>query len=167
MTQNQAAFLVVALAAALGATGVVAFGDKPVRSALSLVLNFFVLGILYFMLGAQLLGITQVMVYAGAIMVLFLFVIMVLQLQSQRAKEQPEHRWPFAVAGGIAFAAVLAFFYLSYDLAPASNPVDESFGRPQAVGTYLFTQYALPFEVASVLLLVGIVGSVLLAKRRL
>jgi NADH-quinone oxidoreductase subunit J len=167
MTPNQTAFLVVGLAAALGATGVVAFGDKPVRSALSLVLNFFVLGILYFMLGAQLLGITQVMVYAGAIMVLFLFVIMVLQLQSQRSEKRTERRWPFAVTGGLGFAALLAAMYVSNDLAPVTNPVDAAFGRPQAVGTYLFTQFALPFEVASVLLLVGIVGSVLLAKRRL
>lgn len=165
MTANQIAFLLVGGLAALGATGVVAFGDKPVRSALSLVLNFFLLGIVYFMLGAQLLGITQVMVYAGAIMVLFLFVVMVLQLQSQRQPEVKERRWPLAVVGGIAFAATVATAVVSFDPSPFSQPVGEEFGRPQTVGTFLFTEYALPFEIASVLLLVGIVGSVLLARR--
>jgi NADH-quinone oxidoreductase subunit J len=167
VTANQAAFLVIGGLAALGATGVVAFGEKPVRSALCLVLNFFLLGIVYFMLGAQLLGITQIMVYAGAIMVLFLFVIMVLQLQSQGVSAQKEHRWPFALAGAACLAGVVAFLVVSFDPSPGANPVGEEFGTPQAVGAYLFTRYAFPFELASVLLLVGIVGSVLLAKRRL
>lgn len=165
MSPNQIAFLLVGGLAALGATGVVAFGSKPVRSALCLVLNFFLLGILYFMLGAQLLGITQVMVYAGAIMVLFLFVVMVLQLQTQKIEDRKERRWPLAIVGAVAFAATVASVVVTFDPSPFSQPVGDDFGRPQTIGTYLFTEYALPFEVASILLLVGIVGSVLLARR--
>ncbi|MCC6404725.1 MAG: NADH-quinone oxidoreductase subunit J [Fimbriimonadaceae bacterium] len=165
MTANQVAFLLVGGLAALGATGVVACGEKPVRSALCLVLNFFLLGVLYFMLGAELLGIIQVMVYAGAIMVLFLFVVMVLALQSQEAPRHKERRWPLAIVGAIALAATVASVIVTFDPSPFSQPVGDGYGKPQAIGAYLFTEYALPFEVASVLLLVGIVGSVLLARR--
>ena len=83
MNSGQIVFLILAFIAVMGALGVVGFGDKPVWSALCLVLNIFVLAFIYFTMGAQFIGITQIMVYAGAIMVLFLFVIMILKLGSR------------------------------------------------------------------------------------
>lgn len=168
MTPGQITFLVLATIAVLGAVGVVAFGNNPVRSALSLVLNFFVLAFIYFTLAAQLLGITQIMVYAGAIMVLFLFVIMILRLQNKDDKlEKPDPRLPM----GILVGGGLAFMVFAQVIAPlqgnAATPIDNAYGLPQAIGRELFTTYVWPFEITSVLLLVGIVGSILLAKRRL
>lgn len=167
MSTNQIVFLVMATVALLGALGVVVFGNNPVRSALFLVLNFFMLGFLYFGLGAQLLGITQIMVYAGAIMVLFLFVIMVLQLHRRDTKKEPQDiKKPLAWLFGLG----LCFGTISTVLVPLSmtgSTVTDDFGRPSAVGYVLFSTYSWPFEITSVLLLIGIVGSILLAKRRI
>lgn len=167
MSGNQVVFLVMALVALLAAMGVVAFGNNPVRSALFLVLNFFMLGFLYFALGAQLLGITQIMVYAGAIMVLFLFVIMVLQLHRREALVQKaDIKAPLAWLFGLG----LAFATISLVLTPLSmtgSAVNDDFGRPATIGLVLFSTYSWPFEITSILLLIGIVGSILLAKRRI
>ena len=193
MSPEKIAFLVLALVAGSGALGVVAFGRNPVRSALCLVLNFFVLAFVYFTLGAQLLGITQIMVYAGAIMVLFLFVIMMLQLHhGQKDEEKRDWKapvaWGFGLAmGAVIFSKVITPFSDSVKEPPmvavtrttatpgpggsvATLPVLQSMddlGKPQAVGAVLFSTYSWPFEVTSVLLLIGVVGSILLAKRRM
>ncbi len=167
MSGNQIVFIVLAAIACIGAAGVVVFGDNPVRSALFLVLNFFVLGFLYFTLGAQLLGISQILVYAGAIMVLFLFVIMMLQQQSAFLRStESDGRGPIAwLLGATMFMTVGAAV-----LAPlggvTGSPILDTFGTPQSIGKVLFTGYAWPFLISSVLLLVGIVGSILLAKRK-
>lgn len=190
MNANQVVFIVLAAIAALGAMGVV-FSEKPVRAAMSLVLNFFVLALLYFMLGAQLLGITQIMVYAGAIMVLFLFVIMMLQLQSaNKAKEGPRDWKPTVsvlLGGSLGLMVLMAVILpLGASVSEADSPgrgepvvaagsalrlpptaIDPNWGAPEMLGSRLPTMYAWPFLVASVLLTVGIVGSILLAKRRL
>jgi NADH-quinone oxidoreductase subunit J len=169
MNQTQAVFVVLAAVALIAAVGVVAFGDRPVRSALSLVLNFFVLALLYFLLGAQLLGISQIMVYAGAIMVLFLFVIMMLQLSRRPSEERKgsDPRVLVAWAAGAGLAAVVLTAVVPPLVQIQNSPVGDDWGRPQAIGRVLFSTYVWPFEVSSVLLLVGIVGSILLAKRRL
>ena len=166
MTLNQITFLVLALAAAFGAVGVVFF-QSPVRAALGLVLNFFVLGLVYFMLGSQMLGISQIMVYAGAIMVLFLFVIMI--LKSTQKPEKPEFK-----DGKVTMAVVLGLGLFAIVFRQAAMPVmdrinpnhDATYGTPQAIGKVLFTQYVWAFEIISILLLVGIVGSIMLAKRK-
>ena len=153
--------------AALAAVGVVAF-DNAVRSALCLVLNFFLLAVLYFTLGSEMLGITQIVVYTGAIMVLFLFVIMLLNLGApQMLKERLDPKKPVAALfGGILILMVGA--QILPGLAQVTRPNTlEGAGSPQAIGRALFTEYVVPFEAVSVLLLVGIVGSILLAKRRL
>ncbi|MBX3096251.1 MAG: NADH-quinone oxidoreductase subunit J [Fimbriimonadaceae bacterium] len=164
---SQIAFLLLAVFAMLGACGVV-FSKSPVRAAMSLVLNFLVLAALYFVLGAELLGISQIMVYAGAIMVLFLFVVMMLQQgpETEKAHGILEGRVvPFT--GGAVLLASIWFLGIKPLIGIAPSNVDSSFGSPQAIGYYLFTGYVWPFEVASILLLVGIVGSIMLAKRRL
>ncbi len=166
MTGGQAAFFVMAIVAVASAIGVVAF-KSPVRSAVSLVLTFFTLAMLYFNLGAQFLGITQIMVYAGAIMVLFLFVIMLLKLGGQeRDTERRDMRVLPAIGVAFIIAAVVAQrIILPLADGPASKIAD-NYGTPQMIGTELFTTFVWPFEVASVLLLVGVVGSIMLAKRK-
>lgn len=164
---GQVIFWVLAAVAAVAAVCVVAF-NNPVRSALALVVNFFVLAFLYFTLEAQLLGITQIMVYAGAIMVLFLFVIMLLNLGSGASLREKKDVKPLLglIVGICLFSVILTQVILP--LTGFKNPAaDPSYGSPQAIGKTLFTLYVWPFEMISVLLLIGIVGSILLAKRRI
>ncbi len=170
LTANTAIFGLLALVAAVSAIGVVAFGRTPIRSALSLVINFLTLAIIYFTLGSEMLGITQIVVYTGAIMVLFLFVIMLLNLGAQQSLAKSKDikmLLAMLMAFGL-FAAVFAAVVLP--MAPTDLPVMakeiRGFGKPDAIGYSLLTDYVWPFEMASVLLLVGIVGSILLVKRR-
>lgn len=165
-------FSIIAGVAALAAVGVVAF-PNAVRSALCLVVNFFMLAFLYFTLNCEMLGISQIVVYTGAIMVLFLFVIMLLNLGVPQALfERRDLKWVGGGVFGLALMAVVG----SQVLKPLLNitetratvgPSNQPFGSPQAVGLTLFTDYLYPFEIVSVLLLIGIVGSILLAKRRI
>lgn len=167
ITPNLLLFGGIAGLAALAALGVVFF-DNAVRSALCLVLNFFLLATLYFTLGAEMLGITQIVVYTGAIMVLFLFVIMLLNLGApQVLHERLDLRKPLAVLfGGVLILAVGAQLLPSLvGVTSVASPAGA--GGPQPIGRALFTDYVVPFEAVSILLLVGIVGSILLAKRRL
>ena len=153
--------------AALAAVGVVAFGNA-VRSALCLIANFFSLAFLYFTLNAELLGIVQVVVYTGAIMVLFLFVIMLLNLGSPQFLREP----PDFLKKGIGILLGFALFGLigSQVVGPFAQTTKisapDDYGSPQNIGVALFTTYVWPFEVASILLLIGIVGSIMLAKRK-
>ena len=167
ITPDLVLFVGLAGLAGLAAVGVVAF-DNAIRSALCLVLNFFLLAVLYFTLGSEMLGITQIVVYTGAIMVLFLFVIMLLNLGvPQLLKERLDPKKPVAaLLGGVLIVVVGA--QILPELAGVSHPgALVGAGGPQAIGRALFTDYVVPFEAVSVLLLVGIVGSILLAKRRL
>lgn len=166
LTINQFAFLVMGGLALLGALGVV-FLESPIRAVLSLVVNFFTLGLLYFMLGAQLLGITQILVYAGAIMVLFLFVIMMLRSDGRTDKPQTQGgKFIFALLGSLILAGLIGYQVIHPLANYKAQPIDQQYGSPQYIGTELFTQYVWPFEVISVLLMLGIVGSIMLAKRR-
>lgn len=159
--------------AVLSALGVVLM-NSPVRSALCLVLNFFTLAFLYFSLGAEMMGITQIVVYTGAIMVLFLFVIMLLNLSADNLVEnRKDLKIPVGIIAGLSLFALLSsqvlvpFMKITQVSAPdrdLANPI--GWGSPQAIGRALFTGYVWPFEVISLLLLVGIVGAILLARRR-
>ncbi len=153
--------------AALAAVGVVAL-NNAVRSALCLVLNFFLLAFLYFTLNAELLGITQILVYTGAIMVLFLFVIMLLNLGgSNLLKESRDPKRLFGIIFGVGLlGVVMAQVILPLQKVPSQPMAPDTYGAPQTIGKILFTGYVWPFEVASILLLIGIVGSILLAKRK-
>jgi NADH-quinone oxidoreductase subunit J len=166
MDTGTATFVILGAIALLSAIGVVAF-QSPVRCALSLVLTFFTLALLYFNLGAQLLGISQIMVYAGAIMVLFLFVIMMLKLGGQdRQPEKTDKRLLIAIPLAVAVAAVLLVKFIQPLTEVPVTPISAEYGKPQSIGPVLFTTYVWPFEIASVLLLVGVVGSIMLAKKR-
>lgn len=153
--------------AALCAVGVVAFSNA-VRSALCLVANFFILAVLYFTLSAEFLGVTQVVVYTGAIMVLFLFVIMLLNLGAADATQEPQDwKRPVGILLGVALFVLVSSQILPGLISVTDRPAAlEAFGQPQPIGRAIFSLYVIPFEAVSVLLMVGIVGSILLAKRK-
>ena len=151
----------------LTSVGVVAFRNS-VRSALCLVLTFFVLAFLYFALGFEMLGITQIAVYTGAIMVLFLFVVMLLNLGSANlSQESFDLKKPIGIGIGVVFAIIVALAVVPLFVGVLPPVAIPGTGAPPALGRSLFTDYVFPFEVVSVLLLIGVVGSILLAKRRI
>lgn len=167
LTPNLVLFGGIAGLAALAALGVVFF-DNAVRSALCLVLNFFLLAVLYFTLNAEMLGITQIVVYTGAIMVLFLFVIMLLNLGApQVLSERLDPKKPVAALLGGGLILLVGAQLLPNLLTITQTSPLQGAGAPEAIGRALFTEYVVPFEAVSILLLVGIVGSILLAKRRI
>ncbi|MER3402902.1 MAG: NADH-quinone oxidoreductase subunit E [Armatimonadota bacterium] len=158
-------FFLLALIAISTAVGVVA-NRNPVRSALLLVMNFISLAILYFMLSAQFLGVLQVIVYAGAIMVLFLFVIMLLNLGSPEAiAQERELKRPLAWLVAMGLFSVLmsqALVLASYGTPQLAPDI----GTARTIGLVLFTQWAFPLLLVALLLTVGVIGSILLARRR-
>jgi len=154
----------VAVAAALG----MIIARNPVSSALWLVLNLFCIAGLYLTLNASFIGVIQILVYAGAIMVLFLFVIMLLNLSALPELEEIE----WASIGGFAVGLVLLsqLLYvvaLQFELGvdPGAEAAAEA-GSAASLGEILFTRYALHLQVAGILLLAATVGAVLLAQRR-
>lgn len=173
ITGQEIVFWVAGLLMVVTALGVV-LHQNPVRSALLLVVNFCGLAVLYFSLNAQLLGIMQILVYAGAIMVLFLFVVMMLNLGGEQATEDPlvGQRSVATVLGLALLGGLGTAVYWFMENAPA--PTDPSAAalaaqvdQTQVIGVSLFTKYLYPFELTSVLLLIGIVGAVVLAKQHL
>jgi NADH-quinone oxidoreductase subunit J len=123
------------------------------------------IAVLFLVLDAQIVGFLQIIVYAGAIVVLFLFVIMLLNLQEEPEAFTQTSLLGFGVAGGIGLAAVVA---LGVARAPLeSAPAVEGFGSTVSLAERLFTTWLLPFELTSVLLLVAIIGAVVLGKKRL
>lgn len=159
--------LLLAMIAMASAAGVVLLGNA-IRSALCLVVNFFCLAFLYFILNAELLGIVQIVVYTGAIMVLFLFVVMLLSIGGPNALTESRDlkRLLAAPFGAALFVLVMMQVVLPLQAVGEVEPLAKA-GTPEALGKVLFTQYFWPFEVASILLLIGIVGSILLAKRKI
>jgi len=142
--------------------------SHPINSALSLIVVMTSLAVLYLLLGAEFLAAAQVIVYAGAIMVLFVFVIMLLNAGA----EEKRGRSPMAQALGvpllIAFLGVVAYFVQR--LYPRGTMVHFggfTGGSAQAVGHALFTTYLLPFEVTSILILIAIVGAIVLARKEM
>lgn len=164
-TVQQLEFLAMAGVSVLTAIGVIVL-KSPVRAALLLVVNFFVLAFIYFGLNAQLLGITQILVYAGAIMVLFLFVVMLLTpKQVDISKPKFDVKPVFGGIFGITLFGLLSSQVLP-TLTTRKTVAADDFGAPQSIGRVLFIQYGWAIEVTSVLLLIGIVGSIMLAKRK-
>ncbi len=145
---------------------------SPVYCALSLVGTFFCLAGIFILLGQEFVAAIQILIYAGAIMVLFLFVIMLLNLRTDTVFAV---RWTvpkvlgLAVTIGILSQLVAVFSSPAAQLGPPGDyPLSRTLqeGAVQVIGTQLYTRYVLPFEVISVLLLVAVIGAVLMAKRR-
>jgi NADH-quinone oxidoreductase subunit J len=152
------------------AVGVI-FVRNPVASAMSLVASFFFLAGIYVLLWAHTIAVLQVLVYAGAIMVLFLFVIMLLSLNDTGPIAQVS---PSRIAGALATAGLLVALVMAFRKLPSSDSVAwaadagrlATFGTIKQLGAVLYTQWLFPFEAVSLLLLVAIVGAVVVAKAR-
>ncbi len=141
---------------------------NPVHSAISLIFTLLSLAGLYLMLYAPFVAGVQIIVYVGGIMVLFLFVIMLVNLEKAQKEEQFNHMWPVGLVATALLGALLLFVYLKDRAAfpAAMAPLPEG-QNTQQIGLMLYGQYLLPFEIASVLLLVAIVGAVVMAKKRI
>ncbi len=140
----------------------------PISSALSLVGVMGSLAVLYLLLGAEFLAMAQVIVYGGAVMVLFIFTIMLLNAGSEKASNKS---WFAQIAGLpllLAFVSLMAF--LIEGVLPALPAVHFGAfvgGTAEQIGRLLFTEYLLPFEVISILILVAILGAVVLARKEI
>jgi NADH-quinone oxidoreductase subunit J len=160
-----AAFALIALIAVGSAVGLIV-KKNPIHGALFLVVNLGSVAALYLMLGAEFLAAAQVIVYAGAIMVLFVFAIMVLIPGKEETGPDPRRRlrlWALP-AGAVLFLLVVGLLARPGAApAPARPPVA---GNVEAIGRLLFTDYLFPFELTSILLLAAMVGVLLLARRR-
>ncbi len=167
------AFGVLATLSVISALGVI-LHKSPVRSALLLVTNFVGLAGLYLLQNAQVLAVFQILVYAGAIMVLFLFVIMLLNLAGDTSPDplagQKWVAWLLGVAlvGGIGWG-MWSVAGLSLPVSPqgirATAAEQQGIQQVQVIGFDLFTRYVYPFELTSVLLLVGVIGVMTLTRR--
>ncbi len=152
------------------ASAVVTVASKhPVKSAMSLIVHFFSLAGLYLTLNAEFISVVQILVYAGAIMVLVVFVIMLLNLgDEEKLKLKFNLRTIFAAL----FAVVLIFqlvsaFLVNPDVISTLPSVSAKIGTAEAIGKELYTNYIIPFEAVSFLLLAAIVGAVMLAKKKI
>jgi NADH-quinone oxidoreductase subunit J len=159
-------FYLFGAAAVISALSMVLNVRNTVASAMSLVVTMIALAVVYVVLDAHLIAALQIMVYAGAIVVVFLFVVMLLNLRRDVFSQRRER---LIKVIGVVFALGGAFAFLQ--LVPKSLPtvqaIPDDFGSYAAVGRALYHDFVLPFEVSSLLLLAAIVGAVVLAKRRL
>ena len=160
-------FLVFAIIAVVGAVNVVV-QTHPISSAVSLIGVMGSLAILYLLLGAEFIAAAQVIVYAGAVMVLFIFVIMLLNAGAEIKRGRSFTVQLLGVPLLIAFLGLLAYFVRHW-FPPGVYVRFGGFtgGSAQAVGRALFTTYLLPFEVTSLLILIAILGAIVLARKEL
>jgi len=163
-------FLLICGGLAVVASLLVIFARSTLHSALWMVVAFFMVAVIYVLLHAQFVAMLQIIVYAGAIMMFILYAIMMLNLRREH-----EDRAPARVSKIIGVAALLVLFLemllvgLRQGMTALQGPVTDQLvaahGRVAVISNFLFSQYLLPFEVASILLTAGVVGAVVLAKR--
>ena len=146
---------------------------NPVRSAVYLVSALLAMAGLFFLLEAEFVGAVQVLVYVGGIMVLFLFVIMLVSVREVENMRRTSRHWKTSLVLGMVLSAELIFLVVGGDdvfqfetIEPAVITEMQT-GNTQSVGQMLYANYLLPFEIASILLLVAMVGAVVLAKKEL
>ncbi len=156
------------LAAASVASAILAVTRRnPVHSMLWVLALFLHVAGIFLLTGAEFLAAVQVIVYAGAILVFYLFFLMLLDLPAEVAAARFGAHWPLAVAAGAGFGFV-AWLAFEPGLPSAAGPLTGDLGRGNlsTVGMRLFTDFALPFEIVSLVLLAAIIGAVVLARRR-
>lgn len=143
------------------------FARNPLYSILSLIVTMFSIAGLYILLNAQFLGIVQIIVYAGAIMVLFLYILMMLNLsKADESRKQNLMKFVGVFSAGLLLIGILGAFR-GYQMDVVSANVDSSVGLTKNLGRLLFNEYVLPFELASLLIFAGIVSAVLIGKKDL
>lgn len=152
---------------ALGSAVYFVAARNPLYAILSLIVTFFSIAGLYILLNAQFLGIVQIIVYAGAIMVLFLYILMMLNLKNgDESRKQNMNKFIGIFAAGILFIGMLGA-YKGLTGTTVATGKETGVGLTKNLGKLLFNEYVLPFELASILILAGIVGAVLVGKRDL
>jgi NADH-quinone oxidoreductase subunit J len=156
----------------LGFAVLVVTTKDTVHSVLFLVLDFLFVAALYVLLGAQFLAAIQVLVYAGGIVVLYLFVVMLVNLKRPpEAHEDPHRRtklgFGLAAAVLLELGAIAVYGFVNPAIPPPATPAIPVSGNTEQVGWLLYTRYLIPFEIASMLLLVAMIGAIVLAKREL
>ncbi|TAK58870.1 MAG: NADH-quinone oxidoreductase subunit J [Bacteroidetes bacterium] len=163
-------FFFVVAALAIGSAILMISQRNPIMSVMYLIANFFCLAILYLILQAQFIAIIQILVYAGAIMVLVLFVIMLLNLGDEKMlTEKVNYRQILALGlSGLVFFQIMLSIGISTgpDWFLSSNKAAE-IGKVESIGRVLFSEFLLPFEITSLILLAAIIGVIVLAKKRI
>ncbi len=150
----------------IGSALMVVLSKHPIRSVIYLVITFFFISSLYILMNAEFLAIVNIIVYAGAIMVLFLFVLMLLNLNKQAEPQTTLFSKLIGVlAAGALFSVLVAALKDSLVLGKNYVPGNPNIGTVESLGNLLFSKYVVPFEVSSILFIAAMVGAVLLAKR--
>jgi len=142
------------------------YHKNPLYSAISLVGVFIALSCIYVTLAAPFIAAVQILIYAGAIMVLVVFVIMLLNLDEDKPLNRL--RYLYAVGGGLGLFLLAQTFFIFYAVMRAPKQAvktDETVGKTLSIGSAMYTEYLLPVEIVGILLLMAIVGSVILARR--
>jgi NADH-quinone oxidoreductase subunit J len=139
---------------------------NPVHAALFLVLSFVTSAALWIMLEAEFLGIVLVLVYVGAVMVLFLFVVMMLDINLARMREGFIRFLPVGILVAVGMATVMALVVVRHFRVDAPEPAGADYSNTEALGQVLYTEYVYPFEIAAVILLVAIIAAIALTLRR-
>jgi NADH-quinone oxidoreductase subunit J len=158
-------FLILALVAVATALGML-LNQNAVYSAMFLILNFATVAVFYLVLGAPFIAMTQVTVYAGAIMVLFLFVIML--LGAERIAKTRQFDWQVPMAIMMALVLIVEAAYVIFFRDGADAVLTQSapnFAAPVAIGTIFFQEYFLPFQITGILLLAAMIGAIVITKR--
>jgi NADH-quinone oxidoreductase subunit J len=158
------AFYTFAFLAVMGGVLMVSFRN-PLSGAFALVLSLVSLAGLFAMLHAEFVFILQILVYAGAIMVLVIFTIMLLNLSKEELREAPVSKFRFALIGAVCVVSAGGVMKIVKQISVESPVVADSFGAIEPVGRLMLSEYVYPFEVISLVLLVAVVGVVLLAKK--
>ena len=162
---TQTLFFFLTIVAILSAL-ITVFSKNPVYSVLSLIVNFFCIAGHYFLLNAQFLAAVHIIVYAGAIMVLFLYVIMMLNLNHEtEPHKSPLVKLAAVVSGGLLLLTLVGI--LKKAEVSAKLPFDPGIGLVENLGKVLFGQFLLPFEISSILFLAAMVGAVMIGKREI
>jgi len=156
----------------LGLAVAVITTPKTVHSVLYLVMNFLCVAMLYVVLQAEFLAVIQILVYAGGIVVLYLFVVMLVNLKRPAEVHQDPRRLSrlgLVLAGAVLLelAGIAVYSYRRVPVGPSPGAPSPVEGNIEQLGWLLYTDYLIPFEVASVLLLVAMVGAIILARREL
>ena len=159
-------FIILSAGAIAGSLLVVMRRD-PMQSAIFLIFSMLCLAGLYALLQASFIAIIQILIYAGAVMVLMLFVIMMLNLREEEMRwERKDGFWVLGIIASLVVLFEFARFLISFPTLQA-QPLPDSFGTVGEIGKILFKEYLLPFELISVLLLIGIIGSVIYSRKKI
>lgn len=167
----ETAFFYLFAALVLGGAVLTITCRSAVRSAISLIVSLLGVAGIYLNQQAEFLFAVQIVLYVGGIMVLFLFVIMLVNLDQSAKERQFNRQWLVALVAVALVAAELGYFLYkgqdSFKFAEAAPPVQAALGNTELIADSLFSNYLLPFEIASILLLVAVIGSVMMAKKRI